>query len=62
MYNKKCVDHIDGNRINNNKNNLRFATNREINMNSKISSNNTSGFNLIKITINGWLTFELMEN
>ena len=62
--NKSCVDHIDNNRLNNNVENLRFASNRENNMNSKISIKNTSGFKgvhfnkkckkwVAQITING---------
>jgi hypothetical protein len=42
--NKRNVDHIDNNRTNNNIENLRWATNSENNFNSKLSSNNTSGF------------------
>ena len=41
--NKKCVDHIDNNRHNNNLINLRYATSQENNRNSKLSSKNTSG-------------------
>ena len=41
--NKKCVDHIDNNKSNNNLTNLRFATHSENNFNSSLSSNNTSG-------------------
>ena len=42
--NKRNVDHIDNNRTNNNIENLRWATNSENGFNSKLSSNNTSGF------------------
>ena len=42
--NKRCVDHADNNRLNNNVENLRFASNQENNMNSKIRRDNTSGF------------------
>ena len=62
--NKKCVDHQDNNRLNNNVENLRFASHSENSMNAKISMKNTSGFKGISfnkktnkwkahITING---------
>lgn len=41
--NKSVVDHIDGNHLNNNVNNLRWATIQENNINSKIPVTNTSG-------------------
>jgi hypothetical protein len=41
--NKKCVDHIDGDTINNNVNNLRWCSQQENNCNRKVSKNNTSG-------------------
>jgi len=41
--NKPIVDHIDGNKLNNNKTNLRWASCSENGMNQKICSINTSG-------------------
>lgn len=40
---KQCIDHIDNNRLNNNINNLRWATQSENCRNVSIKSNNTSG-------------------
>lgn len=42
--NKPTVDHKDGNRLNNNIDNLRWATRSQQSMNKNIQSNNTSGF------------------
>ncbi len=41
--NKKCSDHKNNDKLNNNVNNLRWATHSENNMNSSIQCNNTSG-------------------
>ena len=40
---KKNVDHVDHNRLNNHVSNLRFATSTENNQNASMKSNNTSG-------------------
>ena len=41
---ENVIDHLDGNSLNNQKNNLRICTHAENMRNSKIYSNNTSGF------------------
>ena len=41
--NKSVIDHIDGNKINNNLDNLRWCTHSENSFNSKIPTTNTSG-------------------
>ena len=41
-HRKKCIDHIDNNKLNNNVCNLRFCTQQENCMNRKLSSKNTS--------------------
>lgn len=41
--NKKCIDHIDGNKKNNEVFNLRYATHTENHFNSVLRKNNTSG-------------------
>ena len=43
LDNKKTVDHIDNDKINNNINNLRWATKNEQQMNTRIAKNNTTG-------------------
>ena len=43
-YNKPFVDHINNNKLDNNVRNLRYATNQENQMNSKLSSKNTSNY------------------
>lgn len=50
-HNKPCCDHIDGNPINNHISNLRWATIRENNQNSKVRSDNklrTKGVTLVR--------------
>jgi hypothetical protein len=53
---KLCIDHIDNNRTNNHFTNLRWATNKENSMNSKIAKNNTSGIKGVSYNkrINKW--------
>ncbi len=57
--NKKFVDHIDNNRLNNNLENLRWATYQENNHNTKMRSNNTSGIKGVNWnkTFNKWQAY-----
>ena len=52
----KHVDHIDGNKLNNNINNLRFVspTGNQRNDNRKLSSNNTSGIKGLHLWTDGY--------
>jgi hypothetical protein len=43
LYNKKCVDHIDTDKTNNNVGNLRWSTHSENNYNAPIRNDNKSG-------------------
>jgi hypothetical protein len=43
-YNKQFVDHINNNKLDNKVRNLRYVTNQENQMNSKLSSKNTSNY------------------
>ena len=58
-FKKPCVDHIDGNRLNNNINNLRFANISENAMNIKLSINNTSGYKGVTFCkfFNKWMSY-----
>ena len=57
--NKKCIDHIDNNKLNNELFNLRFATSQENNQNSSICNRNTSGTKGVtfKKSNNKWVAY-----
>ena len=54
LDNKKCVDHIDNNKENNNFDNLRFATHTENCRNRQVSKKNTSGCKGVYREKNKW--------
>ena len=49
------IDHIDGNRANNNIHNLRIATISQNQMNRKLNKNNKSGVKGLRFSKNRWL-------
>ena len=53
--NKLCVDYIDGNKLNNNIKNLRWATNSENGMNRKLNLKNKTGFTGIRFRCNKYI-------
>jgi hypothetical protein len=61
--NKSIVDHIDNNRLNNNINNLRWATISENSMNRQITSKNTSGIKGVGFCLhsNHWVAYIKMN-
>ena len=57
--NKTCVDHCDGNKLNNNLKNLRWATKKENCQNQKLSKKNTSGIKGVYFNkpLNKWMAY-----
>lgn len=49
LDNSMFIDHIDGNKLNNSKDNLRIASVSQNNMNVKIRKDNTTGYKNISI-------------
>jgi hypothetical protein len=54
-YPEKCVDHINGNTLDNRWNNLRECSISENNVNSKLYNTNTSGHKGISVVSSGYL-------
>ena len=55
--NKRCVDHIDGDKANNHIDNLRFATFQENAINRKIHVNNKTGYKGIRINKSKFIAY-----
>lgn len=56
------IDHINGNKLDNRKSNLRIATKSENNTNIKRKSNNTSGYTGVKATKSGKYVAQISFN
>jgi uncharacterized protein affecting Mg2+/Co2+ transport len=56
------VDHCDGNGLNNLHSNLRFSTNAQNQYNSRIPSNNTSGFMGVSYSCGKWQAEIMCDN